>query len=128
MTATVQTSWTITHVARVWTSNQDVKLHHHERARRVKEWRQAFWALSVEAKIPRLERVGITAQPFYTRTQGKHPDPSSCAPSCKAALDGLVDACVIPDDGPRYVAWVKYLPAVMGAPRDALAVTVEVVE
>jgi hypothetical protein len=120
--------WTITFDARPWTSNQDVKLHHYERARRIKEWREAFRVLALVAKVPPLERVGITAQPYYKRTQGKHPDPSSCAPATKAAIDGLVDASVVPDDGPRYVAWVKYLPAVMGAPADALAVSVEVVE
>lgn len=120
--------WTVKFDARPWTANQDMKLHHQERARRVLEWRNAFKYLARAAKVPRLERVGITVQPFYRRTTGKYPDPSSCAPAAKAAIDGLVDASVVPDDGPRYVAWVKYLPAVMGAPTDALAVTVEVVE
>lgn len=121
-------TWTVTYDAKPWTANQDKNLHHHARADKVAEWRKAFWGLAGQAKIPTLAHVGITVRPYYRRWNGKFPDPASCAPAAKAAIDGLVDAGVMPDDGPQYVAWVKFLPAVMDAGRDALALVVEVVE
>lgn len=123
-TATLAT-WTVAYEARPWTANQDMRLHHKPRAEKIAEWRRAFWGLARAAKVPPLGRIGVTVEPHYRRWNGKFPDPASCAPAAKAAVDGLVDAKVIPDDGPRYVAWVKFLPAVMGAKRDALHLTIE---
>lgn len=120
-------TWTVTYEAKPWTANQDKGLHKHQRAEKIAEWRRAFWGLARAQRIPTCRMVSITVRPYYRRWNGKFPDPASCAPAAKAGVDGLVDAGVIPDDGPRHVAWVKFLPAVMAADRDALALVVEVV-
>jgi hypothetical protein len=64
-------------------------------------------------RVPRLEAISITAQPLAT-TRRWRPDVAACYPTVKAAIDGIVDAGVIPDDDDRHLLAVTFLPVHYG--------------
>jgi len=80
--------------------------HWSERARRTEALKKAAWALALQAKIPRLERVSVVVE--YQPPDRRHRDAeNTCAASGKAAIDGIVKAGVLEDDEcPRYVAGI----------------------
>lgn len=96
--------WTVTHTGgRPPTMNEHRTLHYRERAKVDKAWRHAFAMLTLAAKVPTLERVDVVVTPLHAN--GRSPqDVAACAPAAKAAIDGLVDAGVMVDDGP---AWLR---------------------
>jgi len=91
------------------THNRERRLHHFERARRVKEWRSdSFWSARA-ARIPKLPCASITITPYQVR--GRLADAGGHAPVGKAIVDGLVDAGVLTDDSPDYLDAVIYAAA-----------------
>ncbi|MGH9045868.1 MAG: hypothetical protein ACRDVW_00970 [Acidimicrobiales bacterium] len=94
-----------------------------ERAALVREWRQAFAILAREAQMPALERIAVTALPIRANRRSR-PDVAACYPAVKAAIDGLVDAGVVPDDDPDHVAEIRFSAPAMGS-HDALVLVVE---
>lgn len=107
---------------RPWTLNVERQGNRWKRATLVKEWREAFAALAREQRIPRYERVVVSAQPEL-RHRGSMPDTGACIGAVKAAIDGLVDAGVLDDDGPNQVIALQFLaPQVTGT--DALAISI----
>lgn len=77
--------------------NANDRMHPAKRASFVKVIRQAAWAMARHHKLPALERAHV----FYVvhpDTKGRRRDPGNWSPSAKAAVDGLVDAGVLPDD------------------------------
>lgn len=86
-----------------------------------KEWRDAFMWLAVEQKIPPLERIQILAWPMLRDRRIQ--DVGACFPAIKAAIDGLVDAGVVPEDEPRYVTMIAMGPPVQET-YDALRIQV----
>lgn len=82
------------------------------RAGTTKEWREAFAWLARKERIPRMRWINVTAQPF--QKSGRLQDTAACNPSVKAAIDGLVDAGVVPDDNGDYVRQITFLPCVRG--------------
>ena len=101
-------SWELTHYARPMTANKYRTLHHQVRLRYDREWREAFFALALEAKVPPLKAIRVIVQ--QTQAKGLLPDPMSCTAAVKAGVDGLVDAGVIPDDTGIYFRSVVFLP------------------
>jgi len=84
-----------------------------------------LWRDGVARKVyPRhLDRIAVTARQLATDGRW-HQDIGACMPAVKAAIDGLVDAGLVPDDTPEYVVSLTFLPVrVVG--RDALELTVE---
>jgi hypothetical protein len=118
--------WTLTYYKRPWTLNSERAGGrrglggHYGRATATKEWRQAFKLLAIEAKIPKLKSVDVEIQPI-SKTRN-FADVCSCIGAEKAAVDGVVDAGVLPDDSGEYVTSVKFYPPVKGD-KDALVVT-----
>jgi crossover junction endodeoxyribonuclease RusA len=82
------------------------------RAEATKEWRHTFAWLARKERIPRMRWINVTVQPFQKR--GRLQDTAACNPSAKAAIDGLVDAGVVPDDSGEYVRQITFLPCVRG--------------
>ena len=92
------------------------KIHFRERAKIVKEWREAYRQIAEDQKLPKgLSYVGIEVLPVLgTRALQ---DAGNCIPAAKAAIDGLLDGGkhakdapgygMFPDDTPEYLAWVK---------------------
>lgn len=81
------------------------RYHWAERARRS---RQIRWTAALEARLAGLQPVPgpvkVTVTVTYPR-RGRH-DPENYAPSWKPAIDGLVDAAVLPDDDSTHVTSV----------------------
>lgn len=101
-----------------WLMNADNNLHHRQRAKMRAEWRDAFADLARGCPPMRYAKIVVCHE---TATRRKV-DACACAPAYKAALDGVVAAGVLPDDGPEFVG-----PVVFNAPeytgRDALVIT-----
>jgi crossover junction endodeoxyribonuclease RusA len=118
MTSAAPLRFTIEYGARPWTTNAERKGSRWERADRTKEWRNAFYWLAKQQRIPAMTRVVIVVEPW--QAGGVLADTAACNPAAKAAIDGIVDAGVIPDDGPEFVAEIRFLPTRKG--RDALLI------
>lgn len=117
--------WELIHHRRPWTTNAERTWNMYARARTVREWRGAFWGLALEAKLPRpfLVPVVITAMPVLS--DHRRQDVGACYPAVKAAIDGLVDAGVLKEDNPDYVASIVFVRPEVGAKGDALVLRIE---
>lgn len=82
------------------------------------------WAWLVMAEhIGRQEAISIIAEPLSS-TRRWRPDVAACYPTVKAAIDGIVDAGVIPDDDDRHLLAVTFLPVSYGKV-DGLRLTIK---
>lgn len=80
------------------------------RAALTKTWRDTFARLCQIEKVPALQWVVIEARQHCP----SHPaDPGAIYPAVKAAVDGLVDAGVIPDDTGEFVHALTFRPAII---------------
>lgn len=85
-----------------WLSSND-RWHWAKRARVTKAWREAAAWRAIAGKLPiGLSRVSITAS--VHRADNRRADAHNRLPTIKAAIDGLVDAGVIPDDNDSIVS------------------------
>jgi len=119
------TTFRLCHRARPWAANQHNRLSWPERAVLVREWRSAFRVLALEAGIPPLERITVLAMPIRANRRSR-PDVAACYPAVKAAIDGLCDAGVIPDDNPDHLSEIRFTAPCQGS-HDALVLVVEAV-
>jgi crossover junction endodeoxyribonuclease RusA len=109
--------WELSHPARPWTVNSErgrggAAGHWSKTAALTKEWRFAFFVYAKQAKIPRLQSAFVTVRQFTP--DRRRPDPGSIYPAVKAAIDGVIDAGVLPDDGPEYIDGLLFEPAAVG--------------
>ncbi|MGW5529462.1 hypothetical protein [Streptomyces xanthochromogenes] len=78
--------------------NANQNLHWRKRAELVKSIRHTARAIARQAKLPALERAHVFYV-FHPDTRGaRRRDSGNWSPSAKAAIDGMVDAGVLPDD------------------------------
>lgn len=118
-------SWDLVFDRRPETVNHLRTVHHMERARIDKRWRTESGWLAKKARIPKLERIIVTAAPFV-KNRRSMPDVGACLYAVKAAIDGLVDARVIPDDKPDHLTALTFVaPQVSGDGTDRLVLIVE---
>jgi crossover junction endodeoxyribonuclease RusA len=106
MTATADTTAPITR-PRTWELalppgtlliNANQNLHWRKRAELIASIRHTAWAMARKAKLPALQRAHIFYV-FHPDTKGsRRRDSGNWSPSAKAAIDGLVDAGLLPDD------------------------------
>ena len=109
--------WTLTHYDDVLTVNKERSAHWSARAATTKAWREAFGWLARIEKLPVDGSLGachIDAVPL-TSTRRSRQDVGACLPVVKAAIDGLVDAGVWPDDTPDWVLSVTFWPQQLAA-------------
>lgn len=93
---------------RPWTTNAERAGNRWERATLTKEWREAFaWLAKIE-QIPEMRWIVVSVEPH--QKGGRLQDVGACNPAVKAAIDGLVDAKVLPDDSPEFVRALTFLP------------------
>lgn len=104
--------WMLTYAQKPITVNAERKGNRWDRATHTKEWREAFTWIARKERIPKMKWVKVTVQPYQKR--GRLQDVAACLPSAKAAIDGLVDAGILPDDSGEYVRMVTFLPCVRG--------------
>jgi len=93
---------------RPWTTNAERAGNRWERAALTKEWRTAFQLLAKQEKIPVMSWISVTVEPH--QKGGRLQDVGACNPAVKAAIDGIVDAGVLPDDSSQYVRSLIFLP------------------
>jgi hypothetical protein len=77
--------------------NANDNLHFRKKADLVKAIRHTAWAIARQAKLPKLQRAYIVYV-IHPDTKTRRRDPGNWSPSAKAAVDGLVDAGLLPDD------------------------------
>lgn len=99
--------WSLTYDCRPWSLNQERTKHWTWRNERVEEWVDAFQALALEAKVPRLERVAVVV---HIRMTGVLADICNQYPAAKAAIDGVVRAGVLEDDDPEHLVFMGFTP------------------
>lgn len=114
--------WTIEYDERPWTTNAERSGNRWDRAKKTKQWRNAFHALAVEAQIPTLEYCDVIVEPWIKTRSGMQ-DTGACHPAAKAAIDGIVDAGVLTDDTPDKVRTITYVYPHIG--RNALRITLK---
>lgn len=102
------------------TLNRERNLHRMERAKIVRACREEFGWRARAAQMRPASWIHVAAIAFQRR--GPLQDVSSCHPSVKAAIDGLVDIGIVPDDTAQFVPAITYLPAQRGD--DALTLVV----
>lgn len=93
-------------IPRAWWWSANARLHWAEKARRTRHVRIAAAWEARRAGITGHRRVTVAAHIGYPRAG--RADPSNAAPVVKAALDGLTDAGVWPDDDSEHVVSVAY--------------------
>lgn len=88
----------------------------------MKLWRNAYRRLSEEAGIPLLHAMRIEIVPILA--DNRKQDTAACVLAAKAAIDGIVDAGVVPDDNPQFMKYVKFYPPVVIRKRNGMIVRV----
>lgn len=71
--------------------------------------RQQACALAKKAKIPRLEKVRVQVI-YYPPNKQRRDSSNVLFHSSKAALDGLTDAGIWPDDNDKVVRSIEFIP------------------
>lgn len=80
--------------------NANRRVHWRVRHERTKAIREAAYLLA-RGQVPALTRAQVIAE--YRPPDRRRRDVHNLYPSAKAAVDGLVDAGVLPDDSDRYL-------------------------
>lgn len=114
--------WLLFYPVRPWTINKDRNWHPKERAKHIKQWREAFYLLAKEASIPRQRYITVDIQPVLA--DNRLQDTAACVTAAKAAIDGIVDADVIEDDNPTYLGWIRFFPPVVERGTNGLLVKI----
>ena len=78
-----------------WISSNDRGMWQ-RKARLTKEWREAAGWRAKAAHVPAMQRAEIEVRLVFPTARRR--DPHNLMPTAKAAIDGLVDVGVLPDD------------------------------
>lgn len=81
----------------------NARMHWMTKARSTKHWRQLAWGKCKEARIPKLDRIKVSAV-IVRRVVGLADEDNDRA-RLKAVTDGIVDAGVIPNDRRGCIIW-----------------------
>lgn len=100
--------FTLTHTGPALTLNAERRLHWRDISAIKKQWREDIGWVAVAVK----RKQKILSTPVGVEVRIWQPtanlaDAAGHFPVAKAFLDGLVDAKVLPDDSPAYVAWMR---------------------
>jgi len=102
----------------------NARVHWSQKAKVVRAARNAAWALSLEAKVP---RMSVSARPRveieFCPPDRRRRDTDNCIASAKASMDGLADALGVDDS--RFISTYRMADPVKGG---AVIVTVRGIE
>ena len=98
-------TWDLSYDAKAWSLNQERTKHWAWRNAKVEEWVDAFYWAAKDAHIPRCETIAVTVD---VQMPGVVQDICNCYPAAKAAVDGVVLAGVIVDDGPAHLVAMTF--------------------
>lgn len=85
------------------------RMHWSKSSRITKQIRRTAWALAKQQKLP-TDCTHVTVCLHYRPKDRRRRDEDNPLPVLKAACDGLVDADLVPDDTPQYMA--KLMPVI----------------
>lgn len=94
-------------IPRAWWISLNDRPHWADKARRVRNIRRLAYASSVDLGLEPFRTVHVAA--FIGYLTGGKADPANSAIVVKAAIDGLVDAGIFPDDDSTHVIGPTYL-------------------
>lgn len=94
-------TWTVELPAGLTLLNANQRLHWSRKAELTRNIRAAAYVCTRHVKVPRLRRISVVAE--YRPPDRRRRDVHNLYPSAKAAVDGLIDAGVLPDDSDRYL-------------------------
>ena len=97
----------------------------YDRTAHVIEWRDAFYWLAREAKVPGMDAIEVTVE---VGMSGRLQDIGNAYVSAKAAIDGLVTYGAIPDDTGEHLLALTFLPPVRVAPKEHDYMTLHILE
>lgn len=107
-----RSEWCLWYEVPPWNMNQErSQKHWTQRAKRTKEWREAFYVLAKQARIPHLDRIRVVA--VQHRKNRRKIDVGACFPAVKAAIDGITDAGVLDDDDSRHLIELTFAEPVV---------------
>jgi crossover junction endodeoxyribonuclease RusA len=115
--------WTLEWEVRPLPENELRKLHWAKRASYTESWRDTFGWLARRARVPQLAGAVVTVAQSC-RPGTTLPDVGAVFNTAKAAIDGLVDVGVIPDDDPAHLHALVFVAPQHG-PTDRFVVIVE---
>lgn len=105
------------------TTNRVMGLHRQAWAKHTRVVRERWYWLAKKARVPAFAKATITVTPLHKDRRSPQ-DVAACAPEAKAAIDGIVDAGVLPGDDPRYLLAVTFThPDVCG--HNGMRLTIE---
>jgi hypothetical protein len=94
-------SWKLAIPGELVSLNAERSAHWSARSRGSQQWRADAKVLGKALGTGCLDQVSVAATPWQAK--GKLADAGNHLPSVKAAIDGLVDAGIIPDDSPAHL-------------------------
>ena len=94
-------TWTVELPAGLTLLNANERLHWRPKNNRTQAIRAASFACVKAARVPKLKRASVVVE--FRPPDRRRRDVHNLYPSAKAAIDGLVDAGVLPDDSDRYL-------------------------
>ena len=94
-------TWTVELPAYMPVINANRRMHHFRRAELTRNIRSTAFVCAKHLKVPALQRAHIVCE--FRPPDHRRRDVHNLYPTAKAAVDGLVDAGVLPDDSDRYL-------------------------
>lgn len=95
-------TWTVELPAGLRLLSLNGREHWSARNRAAQSLKKAAWAMTVNAKVPRLERIGV--QVLYDPPDRRRRDHDNLGATLKPLIDGIVAAGVVSDDDTGHVA------------------------
>lgn len=106
---------------RPWTFNEALRMNHMKVYRLNKLWRR----LGAEAckDLSKLNPpINVSVTPILKSKRSQ--DTGACSPAVKAAIDGMVDAGIIPDDTPENLISITMYAPILQMASDCLVILV----
>jgi crossover junction endodeoxyribonuclease RusA len=116
------TTWTLIVPAHETFLNLNQRMHWAKKASLTKAWRKHAQTYAAVAALPKgLHRVHIVAH--VTKPTNRQYDVHNLLPTLKAAIDGLVDYGLIPDDTNQYLVGPDLRQGGKGDPAIVITIT-----
>lgn len=112
----------------VWTVNKERTLHYHKRAALVEPMRRMAWVAGLnwlrDGNVPFANPVTVAFYPVQG-IRGSIADTANHLGPCKAVLDGIVDAGILPDDTPEWVLSQTFYPPTKSRTHTGITITIQ---
>ena len=118
-------TWTIEWLGRPQSLNAERAGNRFKSSAMTKQVRFDCKVLTRIAKVPKLSAMKIIATPVYPDGRW-HTDVGNVYPTVKAAIDGIVDAGVVPDDKAKYLRELTFRPPTVE--KGSMLLRIEIVE